>query len=149
VVLRAGAVARTGTPREVWSAPGDEWVARFLGFDNVFTGSARGGTVELDWATVALSQPVSTTGPVTVLIRPWGVTLTERAPVGEAAAVGMIDGHRFGGEISEIEVRLGNGDRLTAEVPRGQPVPARNERVHVQIDPRAVEVLDHLSEGAD
>jgi thiamine transport system ATP-binding protein len=149
VVLRDGAVARAGTPQDVWSAPGDEWVARFLGFDNVFTGSVRGGSVWLAWSPVAVHEPVSMTGEVTVLIRPWGVELTERSPADDTGVVGVVDGHRFGGETSEIRLRLATGERLMAEVPRGQAAPAHGDRVGVEIDPRAVEVLDRPSERAD
>jgi thiamine transport system ATP-binding protein len=38
VVMRAGRVVQRGTPEAVWSHPRDEFVARFLGFDNVLDG---------------------------------------------------------------------------------------------------------------
>jgi thiamine transport system ATP-binding protein len=38
VVMRAGRVVQRGTAEAVWSHPGDEFVARFLGFDNVVDG---------------------------------------------------------------------------------------------------------------
>lgn len=34
-VLRAGRLAQVATPEELWSAPADDWVARFLGLRNV------------------------------------------------------------------------------------------------------------------
>jgi thiamine transport system ATP-binding protein len=36
--MRAGRVVQRGTPEAVWSHPRDEFVARFLGFDNVLDG---------------------------------------------------------------------------------------------------------------
>jgi thiamine transport system ATP-binding protein len=38
VVMRAGRTVQDGTPEAVWSRPADEFVARFLGFDNVVDG---------------------------------------------------------------------------------------------------------------
>ena len=35
VVMRDGRIAQSGTPLEVWQRPADEFVARFLGFDNI------------------------------------------------------------------------------------------------------------------
>ena len=38
VVMRAGRVVQRGTPEAVWSRPANEFVARFLGFENVLDG---------------------------------------------------------------------------------------------------------------
>jgi thiamine transport system ATP-binding protein len=38
VVMRAGRVVQRGAPEAVWSRPADEFVARFLGFENVVDG---------------------------------------------------------------------------------------------------------------
>ena len=38
VVMRDGRIAQAGTPLEVWQRPASEFVARFLGFDNVVDG---------------------------------------------------------------------------------------------------------------
>src|SRR2546429_9334441 len=35
VVMRDGRVAQSGTPLDVWQRPASEFVARFLGFDNI------------------------------------------------------------------------------------------------------------------
>ncbi len=34
-VMRAGRLAQVGSPRDVWSAPADEWVAGFVGYSSV------------------------------------------------------------------------------------------------------------------
>ena len=34
-IMRAGRIAQIGTPDEIWTRPADEWVARFLGRENV------------------------------------------------------------------------------------------------------------------
>ena len=42
VVMRDGRIAQSGTPLEVWQRPADEFVARFLGFDNVVEATVGG-----------------------------------------------------------------------------------------------------------
>ena len=39
--MREGRVAQEGTPESVYGRPADEWVARFLGFVNVFDAEVR------------------------------------------------------------------------------------------------------------
>ncbi|HYN72611.1 MAG TPA: ABC transporter ATP-binding protein [Nakamurella sp.] len=34
-VMRSGSIRQQGTPREVWTEPADEWVARFVGYTSV------------------------------------------------------------------------------------------------------------------
>lgn len=42
VVMRDGRIAQAGTPLEVWQRPASEFVARFLGFDNVVAATVTG-----------------------------------------------------------------------------------------------------------
>ncbi|KOG85073.1 iron ABC transporter ATP-binding protein, partial [Streptomyces varsoviensis] len=42
VVMRDGRIAQSGTPLEVWQRPATEFVARFLGFDNVVAADVLG-----------------------------------------------------------------------------------------------------------
>lgn len=41
-VMRSGAIVQTGPPREVWSHPIDEWIARFVGCTTVLDGWSAG-----------------------------------------------------------------------------------------------------------
>ncbi|MCF6523260.1 ABC transporter ATP-binding protein [Streptomyces sp. JJ36] len=75
VVLRNGQVAQQGTPAEVWRRPASEFVARFLGFENVVEATVRGREADTPWGTL----PVPDGGPQgvrTLLVRPGGVRLT-------------------------------------------------------------------------
>lgn len=78
VVMRAGRIAQVGTPLEVWRRPASEFVARFLGFDNVVPATVRGETADTPWG--ELPVPAGTPGgSCRVLVRPTGVRLTEPA----------------------------------------------------------------------
>ncbi|NGO68139.1 ABC transporter ATP-binding protein [Streptomyces boncukensis] len=75
VVMRDGRVAQTGTPLAVWQRPASEFVARFLGFDNVVPATVRADAAETAWGKVALPAGTSPDAD-RVLIRPTGVRLT-------------------------------------------------------------------------
>ncbi|GAA3042808.1 hypothetical protein GCM10020000_22380 [Streptomyces olivoverticillatus] len=49
VVMRDGRIAQAGSPLEVWQRPASEFVARFLGFDNVVEAKVRGERAETVW----------------------------------------------------------------------------------------------------
>lgn len=49
VVMRDGRIAQAGSPLEVWERPASEFVARFLGFENVATAVVAGGAAVTPW----------------------------------------------------------------------------------------------------
>ncbi|MEU6354295.1 ABC transporter ATP-binding protein [Streptomyces sp. NPDC047072] len=74
VVMRDGRIAQSGTPLEVWQRPADEFVARFLGFENVVEGLVSGEAAETPWGKVPV-PPRALEGVRSVLVRPAGVRL--------------------------------------------------------------------------
>ncbi|MFV2120234.1 ABC transporter ATP-binding protein [Streptomyces sp. Act-28] len=52
VVMHEGRIAQAGTPLEVWQRPASEFVARFLGFDNVVAGTVSGEAADTAWGEV-------------------------------------------------------------------------------------------------
>lgn len=52
VVMRDGRIAQVGTPLEVWQRPASEFVARFLGFDNVVTATVAGEAADTPWGKI-------------------------------------------------------------------------------------------------
>lgn len=74
VVMRDGRIAQSGTPLEVWQRPADEFVARFLGFENVVEGTVTGEAADTVWGKVPV-PPGAAQGVRSVLVRPVGVRL--------------------------------------------------------------------------
>lgn len=74
VVMRDGRIAQAGTPLEVWQRPASEFVARFLGFENVTPAVVSGGVAATEWGKVPVPAGAPE-GPRRLLIRPAGVTL--------------------------------------------------------------------------
>lgn len=80
VVMQEGRIAQTGTPLEVWQRPATEFVARFLGFDNVVAATVQGEAAATPWGKVPVPQGTAG-GLCRLLVRPAGVRLTA-APEG-------------------------------------------------------------------
>lgn len=125
VVMEAGRIAQIGTPEEIYSRPGNAFVASFIGEMNFLPGHVRGaGCVQLAGG---LDCVCDTTGfadgsAITAAIRP------EHVKIGAAAAA---ERNKLGGEISRIEflgsvvrAHLGAGALGTAslrvDVPQGE-----------------------------
>lgn len=74
VVMRDGLIAQSGTPLEVWQHPADEFVARFLGFDNIVDATVAGEVADTVWGKIPVPEGVGD-GRCRVLVRPAGVRL--------------------------------------------------------------------------
>ncbi|MYU52981.1 MULTISPECIES: ABC transporter ATP-binding protein [Streptomyces] len=74
VVMQDGRIAQTGTPLEVWQRPATEFVARFLGFDNVVEATVQGDTAVTPWGKLPVPDGTPD-GPCRLLVRPAGVRL--------------------------------------------------------------------------
>lgn len=74
VVMRDGRIAQSGTPLEVWQHPADEFVARFLGFDNVVGATIAGEAADTPWGKLPVPEDAPQ-GTRTLLVRPAGVRL--------------------------------------------------------------------------
>ncbi|MBD0744482.1 ABC transporter ATP-binding protein [Streptomyces sp. CBMA152] len=72
VVMREGRIAQTGTPLEVWRHPASEFVARFLGFENVVAATVSGAVADTEWGEVPVPAD-SPQGSARLLVRPAGV----------------------------------------------------------------------------
>ena len=119
VVLRDGRVAQQGAPADVWRAPADEWVARFLGFANVVP--AGDGVVRV--------------------IPPDAVSLS--TVDGEP---GTVDAVTFRGGGFVASVRLEDGTVLEVTI-RTDDVPAVGAATKVTVDPRRTVVVPALGSG--
>ncbi|WP_060883123.1 ABC transporter ATP-binding protein [Streptomyces caniscabiei] len=78
VVMRDGRIAQSGTPLEVWRRPADEFVARFLGFDNVVEATVTGQAADTVWGKVPVPEGARQ-GACVLLVRPAGVRLVDPA----------------------------------------------------------------------
>ncbi|MEU4210632.1 ABC transporter ATP-binding protein [Streptomyces sp. NPDC026206] len=136
VVMRDGRIAQAGTPLEVWQRPASEFVARFLGFDNVVGGTVRGDRADTVWGVLPVPRGTPE-GVCRLLVRPAGVRLTA-AGDGLACTVG---GRTFRGDHVVVRLRPeGDGPELEAACGLRR-APEVGERVGAAFDAAEVVVL--------
>ncbi|GHG55324.1 ABC transporter ATP-binding protein [Streptomyces griseocarneus] len=112
VVMRDGRIAQAGTPLEVWQRPASEFVARFLGFENVVPATVRGGRADTAWG--KLPVPGDTPeGECRVLVRPTGVRLASAA----AGLACEVTARTFRGDHVVVRLRPDGGPEIEAACP--------------------------------
>jgi thiamine transport system ATP-binding protein len=139
VVLRDGRIQQAGRPVEVWRAPADAFVARFLGFANVFAVDVRKGSIDTPWGPVPCERA---DGPATLVIRPDGlhVPSTSDASGREARVMGTAQPATFRGDHFQLPVQL---DRWAVEVTvRSGAVPEPGAIVPVALDRAAAVIVN-------
>jgi molybdate transport system ATP-binding protein len=114
VVLEAGRVVQSGTPREVSAHPRTDYVARLVGL-NLLRGRAVDGRVELDGG-ATLTSAGHADGEVLVAFRPNAVALSRSRPDGSArncwqGRVASVEAHG-----DTVRVALDGAVPLVAEV---------------------------------
>ncbi|MFC9296380.1 ABC transporter ATP-binding protein [Streptomyces sp. NPDC057011] len=133
VVMRDGRIAQAGTPLEVWQRPASEFVARFLGFENVVPATVSGRAAATAWGRIPVPAG-SPEGAHQLLVRPSGVVL---------AAAGLaceVVSRTFRGTHVSLRLRPEAGPQLEAECGL-TAAPAAGDRVAVAFSPAEVVVL--------
>ncbi|WP_098247538.1 ABC transporter ATP-binding protein [Streptomyces formicae] len=135
VVMRDGRIAQSGSPLEVWQRPADEFVARFLGFDNIVAATVSGGSADTAWGKVPVPQDTPA-GRHKILVRPAGVRLV---PTAEGLPC-VVTGRTFRGTHVAVHLKAAEGPRLEAACALRR-APEVGERVGVGFDAEDVVVL--------
>ncbi len=104
-VIERGRISQQGPAEELLEAPATPFVAEFAGLNHL-PGTAHGGLIELDRGG-AVRSATSGTGPVSVLIAPWEITLALHPPQQESAL------NHLAGVVERVVV-LGSRARVVA-----------------------------------
>lgn len=131
VIMQQGQIAQIGKPEMIYRRPDSPFVARFLGFENFFSGRAQGGLIQTAIGTI--QSPRHLEGDLTVLIRPDGFTIGVSGP---DQLEGCVAGRSFRGSYCQLEVRV-NHITLQANFPsRQQNIPQVGETILLSYDPQ-------------
>ncbi len=134
VVMQNGRVEQIGTPQAIYDCPSSEFVARFLGLDNLLPVQIRrqgSQTIaETPLGRFVMSIELEP-GEATLLLRPSAVQLETGGP---DHLEGVLEERAFRGSTQRAVVRVG-GTRLTFEFPPHARLPAEGQRLHFSIDP--------------
>ncbi|MCX4642865.1 MULTISPECIES: ABC transporter ATP-binding protein [unclassified Streptomyces] len=138
VVMRDGRIAQSGTPLEVWQHPADEFVARFLGFDNVADATIVGEAADTPWGKVPVPAGSPQGRGAKILVRPAGVRLV---PAAEARSTCTVTARTFRGTHVAVHLQATGAPRLEAACAlRDAPEPG--DEVGVAFDAGEIVVLD-------
>ncbi|WNI19824.1 ABC transporter ATP-binding protein [Actinacidiphila sp. ITFR-21] len=129
VVMRDGRIAQSGTPLEVWQRPVSEFVARFLGFDNITDATVEGAVAVTPWGELPVPDGTPE-GPGQLLVRPTGVRL---GPPDTGLGCEVVARTFRGGGHVAVTLRPEHGPELEAECGL-RDAPGEGARVGVAFD---------------
>jgi iron(III) transport system ATP-binding protein len=121
-VMQRGHIVQEGTPREIFLAPKDRFVADFLGKSNFLkgrvsdlTGASRLAVIETKVGRIqcSLNKPIKIGDMVLLAVRPSGIHVA-RKPSGETAnnIIGTIETVNFIGDLLECQIKAGQEEIL-------------------------------------
>jgi len=151
-VLDQGVIQQVGTPRELYDAPVNRFVAEFVGSINMYAGTVRAGatgtsTVEVDGlGCVALPDErvvgMATGSAVAVAFRPHAVRLAGPGPVAGLAFDAEVGTTEFLGEFVRHDLLVG-ALRVVADLPHARFAEAQapGARVRFVVAPGEILVL--------
>jgi thiamine transport system ATP-binding protein len=141
VVMRAGTIVQEGRPDELWRSPRTEFVARFLGLDQLLDAEIAGGVAVTSLGRVPV--PGAPDGRARLLVLPDAVRPldpTASRADGELPLAARVLGRRFAGDHVRLEVVTDGGMALRVPVWRGD-VPAVDDRIDLALDPSGVRLV--------
>jgi putative spermidine/putrescine transport system ATP-binding protein len=154
VVMRAGRIEQTGTPREIYGSPRTRFVANFIGDSNFLRCRVVGRDGETVIGSLSSGEEircVSRSGapPVQdfeVAIRPEHVVLTP-APLDDTnnTLTGTVSSVTYLGSTSSCEIVLSSGERFSARLPSSASAsegPQVGESIFVSWPPACTAIID-------
>jgi putative spermidine/putrescine transport system ATP-binding protein len=136
VVMQKGAIAQIGTPRDIYFAPRNRFVAEFIGAANIVEAQIAEGHLVLPGGRLAVGGDTGP-GAVVAMIRPETIRIVDAAG---AALTGIIDSVSFIGDRQRIVVSGASDKFLNVDAPN--TIKARTgERIGLSIMPEAVRLL--------
>ncbi len=142
-ILRDGRVEQIGTPREVYRAPANRFVADFIGETNFLEGSVvdrRDGhlVVETSIGRLVAATERAATGRVTVGIRPESFVFEGGGPNRFSC---RIEGVTYLGEVEQYRLRTRDGRSMLAVEQNPRAVRAVGEDLELGVQPEDILVL--------
>ena len=136
VVMRNGAIAQVGTPREIYFEPANRFVAEFVGAANIIEGTAAGGAIQLSGGSLQIADATAS-GPVTAMIRPESIAIGE---FDGAGLTGRVDSVSFTGDRQRLVVS-GVADRPLTIDASNAITAAPGDAIGLRIPPHLVRLL--------
>jgi putative spermidine/putrescine transport system ATP-binding protein len=136
VVMRQGAIAQIGAPREIYFEPANRFVAEFVGAANIIEGTAENGFIALPGGQLQIMDRKAR-GKVVAMIRP---ETPDIVASDGAAITGRIESISFVGDRQRLQVSGAADKLLTIDAPNHLPLKP-GEPVGLHVDPKFVRLL--------
>lgn len=140
VVMRKGAIAQIGTPRDIYFAPVDRFVAEFVGAANIVEADCNDGALKLPGGALPIANGAAggpTSGRVFAMIRPESIKVVA---IDGAALSGFVDSVSFVGDRQRVSISGAASRPLTADVPNATGIKT-GDRVGLSVDPATIRLL--------
>jgi thiamine transport system ATP-binding protein len=133
--MRAGRIEAVDRPEALWRRPPSEFVARFLGLDNICTATVdEHGRATTPWGVVA-APPGTPAGEHRLLLRPEGFARREDGPI-----CGVVGARAFRGQSVHLRLVVAGAPELVVHAD-WPAVPLIGERACVDIASAGVLVI--------
>jgi putative spermidine/putrescine transport system ATP-binding protein len=140
VVMRKGAIAQIGTPRDIYFAPMNRFVAEFVGAANIVEADCKSGALSLPGGKLPLTNGAVSgqmAGSVVAMIRPESIKLIAAEGAG---LCGQIDSVSFVGDRQRASISGAAGKPIMVDVPNSIAIKA-GDRVGLAVDPVNIRLL--------
>jgi putative spermidine/putrescine transport system ATP-binding protein len=136
VVMRKGAIAQIGSPRDIYFAPANRFVAEFIGAANIVEAKVADGVLALPGGYLRVTNHTMP-GPVVAMIRPESIAIV---PPESATLSGRVDRVTFVGDRQRLTVSEASQRLLLIDVPNTLAVKI-GDRVGLAVNQSDVRVL--------
>jgi len=136
VVMRKGAIAQIGTPRDIYFTPADRFVAEFVGAANLVEAPASRGTLSLPGGQLAIAD-VNAMGNIVAMIRPESIRVV--AP-GASRLSGRVERVSFVGDRQRLTVSGATQRPLLIDGSNTLAVKV-GEQIGLDVEPSAVRIF--------
>ena len=136
VVMRKGAIAQIGTPRDIYFAPASRFVAEFVGAANIVEAVCNGGALVLPGGKLPIADAAAA-GSVLAMIRPESIKVVAADGAGLS---GQVDSISFVGDRQRASISGAAGKPIMVDVSNSIAINA-GDRVGLAVDPGAIRLL--------
>ncbi len=136
VVMRKGAIAQIGSPREIYFTPKDRFVAEFVGAANIIEAPIENGLLTLPGGRLQVGGAASAPR-VIAMIRPETIRVME---AGSGSLSGIVDSVSFIGDRLRLIVSGASGKSLNVDAPNTIQAKA-GDRIGLSVAPDSIRLL--------
>jgi len=136
VVLRKGAIAQIGTPRDIYFAPTSRFVAEFIGAANIVECTIDNHSLVLPGGRLKFCDSDGA-GPAMAIIRPESIRIVEATG---ATWTGRVDSVSFTGDRQRVSIGGAAVRPIVADAPNSIAINP-GDRIGLSVDPAAIRLL--------